>query len=359
MPTEKAHGIQIMEMCQSFSDANLDVELVVTNRQTQIETDPFVYYDMKPKFRIKKLFCLDTVGWGRIGFWFETLTFSISVVFYTLFKKGLFYTRDEFLALVLTFIGKRPVWEAHMGHHNVFIKLLVKLGVRFVVITQGLKDFYMGKGVFDKNIIVAHDGADLDRFNIKMTKDDAKRRLDLPPDKKIILYKGSLSKWKGADTLARSAEHIKTLNSLYVFIGGLASDVEQFKQEFTRDNILMLGNRPRTETPVYQKSADVLIVANTAKEDISKLYNSPMKLFGYMASGVPIIASDLPSIREVLNESNASFFTPDDPRSLAESIDLVLNNYNQALIKSNKALEEVREYSWFNRAEKILNFIQT
>lgn len=191
-----------------------------------------------------------------------------------------------------------------------------------------------------------------------MSKDTAREQLGLPKDKKIILYKGSLGKWKGADTLAQSASHIKLQGALLVFIGGNPEDVERFKGDFSSENILFLGNRPRVETPVYQKSADLLVIPNSAKEDISKLYTSPMKLFGYMAGGVPILASDLPSIREILNEGNATFFTPDDPQSLASAIDNIFSNYPNAVKKAEVALEEVRQYSWKNRARNILEFIK-
>ena len=77
-----------------------------------------------------------------------------------------------------------------------------------------------------------------------------------------------------------------------------------------------------------------------------------------MASGVPIIASDLPSIREVLDKNNASFFESDSPQDLAENIKKLLENVDFANNLSEQAKKDVLKYTWQKRAEAILNFIQ-
>ncbi len=359
MPTERAHGIQIMEMCQAFSNLEYDVELVVTNRKTSVLEDPFVFYDIPESFKITKLWCWDAINLGRIGFWIQSLTFAERTAWYLLNKKGIFYTRDELLAVYLKLFGKDVAWETHMGRNNILVSMIKALKIPVVAITDGLKDVYLKSGMASEKILVAPDGADIGRFDISISKHDARKQLNLPQDKKIILYKGSLTPWKGAGTLAESTKFSMTPDTQFVFIGGNPTDVEEFKKEFGHiENISILGNRPRKETPIYQKAADLLIIPNSAKEDISKLYTSPMKLFGYMAGGVPIIASDLPSIKEILGEKDAYFFIPDDARSLGEMIDNVFSNINEAEQKALKSLFKVREYSWEKRAESILAFIK-
>jgi glycosyltransferase involved in cell wall biosynthesis len=357
MPTERAHGIQIMEMCKAFSGLGHEVELIVPERKTEIADDPFVFYDIEESFEIKKLWCLDLVRLGRVGFWIESLTFATSVLIYSLGKNGLYYTRDELMSVLLESFGKRTVWEAHRGQTNLLVRLLIKMKVKIVVITESLKGLYMKLGIPETHIYVAPDGADIDRFDLPLKKSEARAQLGLPRDKTIVLYKGSLEAWKGAGTIAEAARYTNSPNLQFVFIGGKPEDVEKFKKEFEDvPSLSILGNRPRKETPIYQKAADILVIPNSAKEDISKLYTSPMKLFGYMAGGVPIIASDLPSLREILNESRAYFFTPDDPQSLASTIDTLLAERDAAEEKAKEALEEVRQYSWKNRAQKILAF---
>lgn len=358
MPTERAHGIQIMEMCKAFSSLGYEVELLVPRRKTEITEDPFVFYDIDKSFKIKKLWCLDLVRFGPVGFWLESLTFAESVSWYLMIKKGVLYTRDELPAVFLAAMGKRVAWEAHRGETNFLIRLLISMRLKLVVITEALKDLYMKLGARAGDILVAPDGADIDRFDLPLSKREARAQLGLPQDKTIVLYKGSLEAWKGAGTIAEAARFAQSPDLQFVFIGGKPADVEDFKKEFAdMPSLSILGSRPRKETPVYQKAADILVIPNSAKEDISKLYTSPMKLFGYMAGGVPIIASDLPSLREILDDSRAYFFAPDDPRSLASTIDMLLGQRATAEEKAKRALEEVRQYSWKNRARTILDFL--
>jgi glycosyltransferase involved in cell wall biosynthesis len=162
--------------------------------------------------------------------------------------------------------------------------------------------------------------------------------------------------WKGAQILAESSKQIEDCK--LIFVGGTINNVKEFKlknKEFK--NISILGHQPFKKIPKYLKSADVLILPNSA-QDKQANWTSPIKLFQYMVSKKPIIASDLPSIREVLNESNAIFFKPDDPKDLAEKIKYILNNPEKAKSISAQARIDVQNYTWDKRAESIINFIK-
>jgi len=335
LPTEKAHGIQIMKTCEALADAGVNVELVVPRRKNHIRENPFEYYGVDQSFKVTYLWCLDLVKWGRFGYWIEMLTFAERTVWHVLFKKGTFYTRDEFLAFYLKLIGKKVTWEVHMGQKNFFALLLVWLKVPMVVISDGLKDLYISLGVNPKNIQVIPDGVDLNLFNKKITRREARDRLGLSESAKIVVYTGSLYPWKGVDTLKKASELLQGIE------------------------VLVITGKPYVEIPIYLKAADILVLPNSARENISKLYTSPMKLFEYMASGVPIVASNLPSLREVIDESIAYLFTPDDSENLVKVIKEVLDNYAVAMKRAEKALEIVKNYSWQKRAELILSFIET
>jgi glycosyltransferase involved in cell wall biosynthesis len=359
LPTERAHGIQIMEMCQAFADGGTKVTLVVPRRLNSLKEDPFQYHDVRKNFVIKRLPCLDLTRLGHWGFRVEQMSFTLSTILYTFFtSKTLRFTRDEMVAWALARLNQPIVWEAHMGQRNFFARRVVEIGVPIVAITEGLKDLYLSLGAKPEQILVAPDGADIDRFDLAIGQKEAREKLHLPQDKRIILYKGSLESWKGAGTLAEASKSLKSPDALVVFIGGKSEGVDAFRENFKDvKNISILGNRPRKETPIYQKAADILVLPNSAKEDISKLYTSPMKLFGYMAGNVPIVASDLPSLREVLSDETAYFFKPDDAQSLARVIERALGD-EKSKEKAHKALELARQYTWKRRAENILNFIK-
>ncbi len=365
IPTEKAHGIQIMKMCEAFAelkveDEKLKVELVVPRRLNNIKENPFEYYGVKENFKIIKLPTLDLVEFGKIGFLIQSFSFALFSSFYLFFKKYDFiYSRDEFSLYFFSFFKKNLFWEAHTKRENFIVKRVFKKVNGIISITQGLKDFYVKNFRVNSNkILVVSDGVDIEKFKVESGKLKVRDRLGLPQNKKIVLYTGHLYSWKGVGTLIESTKFLDE-DTLVYLVGGTEGDVLKIKKQTSENkNIIVVGSRPHSEIPYWQKSADVLVLPNTAKEDISKYYTSPMKLFEYMASGNSIVASDLPSIREVLNKDNSVLVEPDNPKKLAEGMNKVLGDFNFADKISKQALEDVKNYTWGERVKNILDFIK-
>lgn len=360
LPTEKAHGIQIMKMCEAFKSVGYDVELIVPWRFNALKDDPFDYYGIKKKFKITRIFSLDMVWAGKVGFWLHLLSFSKMAALYLLFKKrdmtDMIYSRDEVPLYYASFFGKNIFWETHAGRFNFLIKRLIKKCKRIITISDGLKKFYIEKGVKASKILVAHDAISLGDFANDIGKIAAKERLHLPLDKYIVMYIGRVDGWKGVETLLEGSK-IMSRETKVVVMGGEPDQTKELKDKYP--NIIFLGFRPYKELAENQAAADVLILPNTGKDKTSAHFTSPLKLFSYMASSRPIVSSDLPSIREILNENNAIFFKPDEPLSLAKSVEKVLRNADLSDKISKQALLDVREYTWEKRAGKITEFMES
>jgi glycosyltransferase involved in cell wall biosynthesis len=355
MPTEKAHGVQIMKTCEAFAQAGARVVLVVPNRKTNITEDPFAYYGAQRVFAIRRIPTLDLVWLGRAGFWLESASFAVSSVLYSLLRgRGLYYSRDEFPLWMLSFFNAHTVWESHTGRFNFLTRRLLGAGKKCVVISHGLKDFYLKRGV-QSSILVAPDAIDLSAFQNPESQEESRKRLGLPLDKKLALYIGRLDGWKGVETLFEASKLLPHDIQVAV-IGGEKAEIEKLSQLYL--HVTFLGARPYTELPDNQAAADVLVLPNTGKDIVSVQFTSPMKLFSYMAAGKPIVASDLPSIREVLDEKNAVFFAPDDPSALAGAMQKVFSDYASAMRLAQHAKESVANYSWENRAKSIITFLQ-
>jgi glycosyltransferase involved in cell wall biosynthesis len=98
---------------------------------------------------------------------------------------------------------------------------------------------------------------------------------------------------------------------------------------------------------------DVLVLPNTATH-ISARYTSPLKLFEYMAAGRPIVASDLPALREVLTDGeNALLVEPGNAAQLADAIGRLLHDPELAQRLAAAAWRDVQAYSWDRRAERL------
>lgn len=344
-PTEKAHGVQIAKMCEAFADLGHDVELAVTDRATDITDDPFTYYGVRRNFTLTRISVPDIVSWGAIGFLIESIVFGMRAARYAKKKAPeLLFGRDE---IALYFASKQIIWETHTGAWNFFARALARRAHRIIAISQGLKDFYIERGIPADRIVVAHDGIDLEQFAHPQSKAESRARLGLPQDAKIAMYIGRLDGWKGTDTLLEASKLLSDV--LTVVIGGEPQQIESLAARYPQ--VRFLGYHPYTELADNQAAADVLMLPNTGKDPISAKFTSPLKLFSYMASGRPIVASDLPSIREVVDEQSALLVPADNPQALADCILRALDG-GGTIAEAARAC--VQQYSWRERASVIL-----
>jgi glycosyltransferase involved in cell wall biosynthesis len=148
----------------------------------------------------------------------------------------------------------------------------------------------------------------------------------------------------------------------FLLAGGEAGDVERVRQEAQRrglQRLLLAGFVPNARLPGYQAACDVLLapygekVAASSGGDIAR-YLSPMKLFEYMACGRPVIASDLPPLREILNDANAVLLPPGDLQAWVDSITFLMIHPEKALKLGEQARQDAVQYSWEQRAGRLL-----
>lgn len=275
------------------------------------------------------------------------------------------YCREEkllfFLVLLAPMLAPR-VSFCYELHHLTHVAawwhrfLLSRVG-QVVSITAAMRDELVAKYGYRGMTLVAHDAVDAALFTIPLSKEEARRELGLPIDKRIALYAGSLELWKGGGTFYESAKHLDD-SYLLLIIGGKPNWVEEFEGWYPRTpRVRMLGQKEYdTELPRYLRASDVAVLPNTAKEHISRISTSPLKLFAYMAAGTPIVASDLPSLREILSDRNAVMVAPDDPIALAEGIRRAATEA-ASIERAAVAREDVRAHSWEARANAVLRFI--
>lgn len=370
LPTEKAYGIQIAKTCEAMADLGCSVTLLCPFRISKIKDEFFNYYAIKRNFIFKKVFVFDFYLPGflnKIAFGIKSFYSAIILVFYALIEGAdIFYTRDESVAYILSFFKKNIIFEGHRFSNNrkIFYSRFQKKNLKMVMISRGLKDDFIKFGIKEQNILIARDGVDLNLFDVDISKEEARKKYNLPLDKKIVMYSGHLFEWKGADVLLEAAREFQVSSlrfrggTFFVFVGGTEYDIQKFRQRAEGlNNVLILGHKPYDQIPMLLKASDVLVLPSSAKEEMSSKYTSPLKLFEYMASKRPIIASDLLSTREILNETNSFLVKADNPDALAEGIKKVFDDSELAKNVSNKAFQDVQDYTWLKRAEIIINLI--
>jgi len=103
----------------------------------------------------------------------------------------------------------------------------------------------------------------------------------------------------------------------------------------------------------------VIALPNSAREEISARFTSPLKLFEAMASRRVIVASDLPSLREVLRDGeNALLVRPDDTASLAAGLRRALDDVELSARLAKTAREEAGPFDWARRGELVARFLR-
>ncbi|MBI2410241.1 glycosyltransferase family 4 protein [Candidatus Kaiserbacteria bacterium] len=355
IPTHRAHGLQVMKTCEALVQAGADVELIVPKRPGTSPADPYAYYSVKPIFQITYLPTLEFFwrGYSR-AFALQTLAFTLSLAWHLkryVERDSVLYVRGE-LGWLLPLVSRAGfVWENHIKARRERSEArAVRRARGIVVVTKYYRDDLIRKySLSPQSVLVAPDGVDLGQFGTAMNKREARTRLGLPQDKKLALYVGSDLPWKGLRYLREAGQFLPDEYEI-VFVGSISSSDSGSNQRY-------VGLRQYEEIPVWLAAADALILTGDPASDTARHYTSPMKLFEYMAARRPIVASDLPSFRDVLSEETAVLVPPADPQALAEGIiRAVTGPDSQARV--NAAREAVEQFSWPRRAERILAFIR-
>jgi len=219
------------------------------------------------------------------------------------------------------------------------------------------------KGLAAEAILPTHQGVDMAAYNQNgSSKKQARARIELPmpPDTMVVTYTGKLySGYQEIEHLLAAARLLEGENIMFCLVGGRADHVADFRARAAREgraNVVFTGFVPPRAVPDYQLAADALVLYYPAGLELNP-YRSPGKLFEYMAAGRPILAVDLPVLREVLGDPPvARMVPPDSPRDLASAILEVLQDPAGSERMAEAALLRVASFTWEQRARQILRF---
>lgn len=361
-PSEKAQSDHIMAMCQAFAIQGHEVVLYVPDREPITAVDPFEYYKQPKTFSIKRIPCRDALRYrflGSIGLWIQTLTFVLNLL--NELKNNLpdvVYSRELY---VFGFgkIAACKVWESHSLPKSFWAKNLIKK-LRVVTLTNASKERLKMMGVEEKDILVQPDAVDPKIFGAMPTRDEARTALRINATDYICLYTGKFTTMfmsKGLDEAREAILNLRQTDSKVKLIaaGGTKEELTRYRSE---PGISFLPHRPQAELKNFYAAADVLLMPFPFNEHYA-YFMSPLKLFEYLISGIPMIVSDLPSVREIVSEKEAFFVKPGDADSLRSVILYVQNHPQEAADRATAAKIISKNYTWVKRAEQIGLWIKT
>jgi len=151
------------------------------------------------------------------------------------------------------------------------------------------------------------------------------------PGRPIVLYLGGLMRNRGLEVLV-DAIALRPEVQLVLLGDGLLGEDLLLRAEHAgaRDRTLLLAAVPPGEVVAYAASADVGVSA-VIPTSLNDRYSLPNKLFQYMAAGIPVVASDLPQVREVLESAGAGMVVDTSrPQAIADAIGAILRDPAEA-----------------------------
>jgi len=382
LPTEKAHGFQVAKMCQAFAALGCDVELWHPRRRRSAEgpgdATIFDYYGIPHVYRVRRMRNLDPMAlidslpplvWGAL-FTLHALAWGLCAACAAARRRAdLYYTRDASVALWLVLLGCPTVCELHRGASGSARWVLRLVGRRralraVIAITEPGRRHVVRAGAPGGKVRVAPDGVDLSMFEGLPSRDECRRQLGLPTERRIVGYIGrfrTMEMEKGipdlVDAVARLSDSPQP--PLLLCVGGPMEAVREYRKQarcrgIREDDLLFVDRVPNVRVPLWIRACDVVTLPLPSTPYFERL-PSPMKLFEYLAAGVPIVASDLSSLREVLTHGvDAWLVEAGHPDALAAGILRVLEDEQLGRALAAAAGRQALGHGWDRRAASIL-----
>jgi glycosyltransferase involved in cell wall biosynthesis len=177
-----------------------------------------------------------------------------------------------------------------------------------------------------------------------------------------IAYVGTLQFWKGLETLLEALALAPRLRLLVVG-GGSADDKQQLRSRIEQlglgERVEFAGHRPQPQIPALVGKCACAVHPLPPNHAISARFTSPLKLFEYMAMGLPIVAADVPSVREVMRDgANARLYQAGDAASLAAALLEVAGDSKLARRLSMQAIADAGRFTYAARAERLIGLFK-
>lgn len=373
-PIERANGLQTMATCDALARRGHDVELVVRPDAASPPRDPFAFYGLSPAPRLR---IRVVAGAGRGGPRRRRMRFLLAALAAATERRGpVVFTRDVSLAAFLlqlpSFRRPRVVFEAH-GVAAVVAEDMPRLLGRPEAAASARKLARLDRqerrvwrsaaACVALTEALAADLADRhgprDRVHVV---GDAARRPDPPPpapprEPFTVGYAGHLYPWKGVDVLVDALALVPEARGLIVGGHPGEADLDRIRRRITHagldGRITITGLMKPADVSGALAPAHVLVLPNTPTR-MSERYTSPLKLFEYLWMGRPIVASDLPAIREVVTPDVSAIVSPaGDAHALAAAIRRVRADPALAERLGTAARALAPSYSWDARAERL------
>ncbi len=357
IPARTANSIQTMKMAQAFTGLGHEVRLLAPGAAPGLKWEELArHYGLTTAFEIAWLDGPRLRGYGYA---------ATAVRHARRWGAHMVFTRQP-QAAALAARRLPTVLEMHDRPQGALGPLLFALFMRgryadrLVCISQALAHDLSREFNFPLEpgfTLIAPDGVDLARYADLPEPETARAALALPQTF-TAGYTGHLYDGRGAELILEVAQRAPEIN--FLLVGGEPGDVRRVRALAANlPNVRLAGFVPNADLPRYQAACDVLLmpyqprVAASSGGDIGR-YLSPMKMFEYLACGRPVLASALPVLQEVLNETNAILLPPENPQPWADTLRMLAKNPAQRMALGAAGRATAEQHTWEARARQVV-----
>lgn len=368
LPSRSANSVHVVWQCDALARAGAEVTLYA--RRSVADPNALVP-------AIESAYGVDAAGWrlvsyhGRINRAETARTAALAVTDMARHPRpDVILSRNLYAAFFLAVLEHRPlIFEMHQTERGFRLEMqraiMSRPWVATVAISNALaRHLVSHHRIAEQRIRVLHDAAPRGMLPVPP---EARRKImaELVPETRgdwlaTCAYFGHLYAGRGIEIIEGMAEARPRI--CFLVIGGTEGELERRRGTNRRSNLFFLGHRPHSFTRRAMSAADVLLMPYQTTVSIGRgdhdtaQWMSPMKMFEYLASGAPIISSDLPVLREVLeHERNALLAAPDRIGDWVAALDRLIAYPELAKrLGITGHADYLERYTWDQRASRLL-----
>lgn len=233
-----------------------------------------------------------------------------------------------------TWLSKKPHHVQHVAKNSEYFRLAhrqefeaAKMASGVVVLSNIMKKNLVDRGIDERKIFVVPNGVNDNAFFSAETQSESRKELGLPVDKKIVGAITAVVDYEGLEYLIDAIEQLdESYIGLIVGDGVVLDDlVEKVERQGLSSRIIFVGRQSNATIAKWYRSLDVFVVPR--KNTLVCQTVTPIKTVMAQALNVPVVASDLPALREVTGELEY-YVEPENADALATGIEAVLAQSN-------------------------------
>lgn len=369
LPSERAHGHQIAQVCDALINLGHEVMVFATIRKETVDEPLASYYGVSDKIGLKHIGNKTHIpNWPplrplRLFLQNQGLKRDYAKEL-TSDRFDLLYTRAPALLPALLATGIPVILELHSLPRRNLRAFIRQCGQCRLVdcLTSSMHRTLEEWGVPPAKLMTEGDGVDLRRFAAVPPRDEARSAIGLETDRLVVGYVGRLKTLFMEKGVKHILEAVKQLQQekkfMALIVGGPEKDADEYRKMakdlgLTEDDVRFTGEVSGKQVPRMLAACDVLAMPFPDFPHY-RHHMSPLKMFEYMAADRPMISSDLPTVRDVLSEDVAYFCVPGDSADLAKVLSHIAAHPEEAKAKAKAATEKVKNHTWEERMKRVL-----